>query len=129
MHSRKKRSSSWLGRKYLIVGRMLKVLGFTKGILASKRLENLLPRNAIKTYNCYQYLFIDWKTTTYNSNLVIIDLHNEPMQILINAFGLLEIFITFNSMSAPRLSLYLWVIVRLVLFLSLTAITTYAFSI
>ena len=85
-----------------------------KGTLASRRRENLLPGNAMKTCSCYGYLpwarknyqlkrhesrlgrdyLCHGKATSYDSIFFIVGLHDEPMQIPIKASGLAGVFIS-----------------------------------
>ena len=53
----RKRPSPGLGQKYLMTGKMLRELHHDEGAPTLRRLENLLPGNAIKTCNCYRCLF------------------------------------------------------------------------
>ena len=76
-----------------------------KGTSALRRLENLLPGNAMKICSCYRCLprtgknyqlkghesrlgrdcLCPGKATSYNSILFIVGLHNKPVQIFIDA--------------------------------------------
>ena len=53
----KRRPSPRSGWKYLMTGRMLRELHHDKSAPTSRRLENLLPGNAMKICSCYQCLF------------------------------------------------------------------------
>ena len=56
--SRRRRLSLGSKRRCLMAERMMREWCITKGTLVSKKLENLLPGNTMRTCSCFQYLLI-----------------------------------------------------------------------
>ena len=78
--------------------KMMRELCITKGTLASRKLEDLLPGNTMETCSCFRYLPIVGRTPvairSLSSSVGLQKMiHYKPVQITIDAPGLAKVFI------------------------------------